>query len=69
MSGAKEQLLEAAINNPKVQSTVAAATIAVSTGTQWIDSLNSILGLVGTVLGCILTTVLIWKNLKDIKTG
>lgn len=69
MPGAKEQLLEAVINDPRTQTTVATTTIAVSTGTQWIDSLNSILGLVGTVLGCILTTVLIWKNLKDIKKG
>jgi len=77
MTDAKQQMIDAHSSgiidtlaaNPKAQSLVAGATVTVSTGGQWIEQLQNVFGLLGTILGCILSAVLIYKNVKDVKKG
>lgn len=65
MSDIKEHIVEPILNNPKTQAFVASATVGVSAGSNTIETLQNIFGLVGTILGCILSAVLIYKNLTQ----
>lgn len=67
MSGVKEQLIETALNNPKTQMAIATGTVGISVGNQTIENLQNIFGLIGVVLGCILTSILIFKNIKELR--
>lgn len=65
MDGLKQQVIEPVLSNPKTQAFVASATVGVSAGSSTIETLQNIFGLVGTILGCILSAVLIYKNLTQ----
>jgi|TARA_R110002167_G_scaffold271300_4_gene477872 hypothetical protein len=67
MSGLKEQVIETVVNNPKTQMLVATSTVSVAAGGQTIEFLQNIFGLIGVVLGCVLTLILIVKNFKEMK--
>lgn len=66
MSDIKEHIIEPLISNPKVQATIASGTVGVSMGAKTIDELQNIFGLIGTVLGCIATAIIIYKNIKEL---
>lgn len=67
MSDIKQQIIEPILTNPKTQALVASATVGVSAGSNTIESLQNIFGLIGMVLGCVLSAILIYKNLKELK--
>lgn len=67
MSGVKEQLIETVANNPKIQMTIATGTVGIGAGSQTIEQLQNIFGLVGVILGCVLTLLLIVKNFREMK--
>lgn len=73
MSGAKEvmdwvaKVLEQVVNNPKGQMMVANGTAVTGFGILNFDMLNNILGTIGALLGITLTSILIYKNLVEIK--
>jgi hypothetical protein len=67
MSGMKEQIVEIAVSNPKSQMLVATGTWSIGAGSLTIPELQNIFGLVGVILGCVLTTILIIKNYREMK--
>lgn len=67
MSDLKSQVVEPILTNPKTQAFVASSTVGISAGSNTIESLQNIFGLLGMVLGCVLSAVLIYKNLKELK--
>ncbi len=67
MSDLKSQVVEPILTNPKTQALVASSTVGISAGSNTMESLQNIFGLLGMVLGCVLSAVLIYKNLKELK--
>lgn len=67
MSDIKQQIVEPILTNPKTQALVASSTVGISAGSSTMESLQNIFGLLGMVLGCVLSAVLIYKNLKELK--
>jgi hypothetical protein len=67
MNDIKQQIVEPILTNPKTQALVASSTVGISAGSSTMESLQNIFGLLGMVLGCVLSAVLIYKNLKELK--
>jgi len=67
VSEAKQQILEAVINNPKSAGAAVGFWGAFFADTTVIQAANVYIAFIGGCLGLILTSLLIYKNFKQIK--
>lgn len=67
MTGIKQEILEPIISNPKAQMAVGSTMVAAGFTPSFVASLNPYIAFAGGILGIILTTVLIVKNIREIR--
>jgi hypothetical protein len=67
MSGIKEHVVEPIITNPKIGAIVGGTMMALPVDVQIIKALNVYVTFFGGILGLILTILIIYKNIKDIR--